>query len=173
MTAFVTLQMFKNQNSRKSNSYSGAKMESSVPFLQWKPGYVVRSKGGENFTIKEINSSDGAMRYQDCSVLLVNIAGETRLLKGATLQTGYEFVSKGDVKDEPEGNGHAPKAKRDDCVEMDMNVAGIREFYPRKNGDGTRLLMTDKTAYIVADKPHEVRLAIKRAVAEANGRTLS
>lgn len=149
--AFIQLQMFAEQNGRKAGS---VKMESAVPFKQWKVGYIVRGSQ-EDFTIKRIDSSDGAMHYQDCTVELENKAGETRVVKGSTLQSGYNFVSKGDVVE--------PPTERTDVIPFGVNAAGIREFYPRKSGEGTRILMMDKTAYIVADSFEDVTLKIKIA----------
>jgi hypothetical protein len=118
-----------------------------APFRSWIVGYVVvasRSSNEEEWTIKDIYSSDGKMRREDCEVQLINKAGETRLLKGSTLQSGYEFRSSGDLP---------PPAteERTDVKSLGINIEGIREFYPRSAGEGTRLLMHDKTIYIVAE----------------------
>lgn len=169
-TAFVKLQMFKDQNSRKASSPSLTSASSSaVPFLQWKVGYVIKNKNAsssDTWVIKKITSEDGKMHYQDTVVAIENAAEEKRELKGSTLQSGYEFVSKGDVVDDVQEKPQE-KPARDDCEVFVVNVSGIREFYPRKRGEGTRILMQDKTAYIVADTVDEVCLAIKRAVAES------
>jgi hypothetical protein len=164
MTKFIMLQMFLAQNSRGSGSSSSStpRLETNVPFKSWRVGYIVCGKNNqEHFTLKEIHSTDGNLNYTDATALLVNAAGESRLVKGSTLQSGYQFVSKGDVEEETEAPPEKPV--REDCTRMCINVADIREFYPRKRGaEGTRILMKDKTAYIVADSFDEVWLMVKQ-----------
>jgi hypothetical protein len=144
MTAmFIKLSMYLDQ---RSGGKDVAKSTFSVPFRNWLPGYVVvtRSSGDEEWTIAAIHSPDNKMRRENCEVQLINKAGETRLVKGSTLQSGYEFRSSGDLP-------VPPTDERSDIKPISISVQGIREFYPRNQGEGTRILMHDKTTYIVAE----------------------
>jgi hypothetical protein len=147
MTAkFIKLNMYLNQ---RSGGKSGdvAKSTFTAPFRNWIVGYVVvasRSSNDEEWTINCILSPDGKIRREDCEVTLVNKAGETRQVKGSTLQSGYEFRSSGDLPP-------PPTEERSDVKPIGVNLEGIREFYPRNRGEGTRILMHDKTTYIVAE----------------------
>jgi hypothetical protein len=151
MSNSIKLLLFKEQSKTKAGNFSApAYMPPRVPFLSWKEGYIVKSTAGEEWTIKSIQSKEGTvMKHEDCEVTLVNVAGETRTIKSKSLRSGYEYESSGDVK-EPEAP-QPVEVVRDDCVPIIVNIEGIREFYPRKAGEGTRVLMNDKTAYIVAD----------------------
>jgi hypothetical protein len=158
----ITLLMFKEQSSKNkgmANYGAAAFLPPSLPFPQWKEGYFVKN-ATEEYKIMKIKSSDGAMHNEDCTVILVNAAEETRELKGRSLRGGYQFVSYGDVAPPTEP---ATSPVRDDCVKLFLNIGGVREFYPRKSGEGSRILMMDKTAYIVADTSDEVAAAIVRA----------
>lgn len=148
---FVKLSMFINQNQKKSNHTEATFVP---PFGSWKIGHVLvgsRTTEFEEWTIKSIDSADGKPRREDCVVSLVNTAGELRQVKGSTLQSSYRFHSVGDVVEEPKAS-----PKRTDVQPMGIDPNGVREFYPRKSGDGTRILMHDKTAYIVAETFDEV-----------------
>jgi hypothetical protein len=166
---FIKVQLFIDQNKRSKgqSSYGSASMPPpvpKVPLLDWKKGYVIKSvASAEEFTIKEIKSKDGAMHNEDCSVVLVGNDGEMREPKASSMRSGrYEFVSYGDaVPPAPPPTAEPPM--RDDCMPMTVNIACIREYYPRKMGEGTRILMADKTAYIVADECNEVTGMIIRA----------
>lgn len=162
----IMLLMFKEQSSKNKGNTNygsasfGATIAPSLPFPKWKEGYFVKN-ATEEFKIVKIKSSDGAIHNEDCMVTLVNSSEETRELKGRSLRGGYTFVSYGDVTPPTEAPAEVPV--RDDCTKLYLNIAGIREFYPRKSGEGTRILMMDKTAYIVADTSTEVAAAIVRA----------
>jgi hypothetical protein len=167
----IMLLMFKEQSSKnKGNAnYGGASFAAtlapSLPFPKWKEGYFVKN-ATEEFKIVKIKSADGAMHNEDCMVTLVNSSEETRELKGRSLRGGYTFVSYGDETPPNEtltGGIFSDAPVRDDCTKLYLNIAGIREFYPRKSGEGTRILLLDKTAYIVADTAAEVAAAIIRA----------
>lgn len=163
---FIRLHMFVEQRKgRASGSMSNA--TDSVPFKDWRVGHIVTGSS-EDWTITQINSSDSKMHYQDCEVQLVNKAGEQRTIKGSTLQSGYKFASKGDaVDEETRGTANEPLGKytsRTDVTPFALSTDGVREFYPRKHGaEGTRILMKDKTAYVVAETFEEVWDGIKRA----------
>jgi hypothetical protein len=147
MTAkFIKLSMFLDQRGGGKGKDT-AKGTFLVPFRNWVQGYVLvasRSSNDEEWTIAEITSADGHMRREECEVRLVNKAGETRQVKGSTLQSGYEFRSSGDV---------VPPVteERSDVKPIGIDMEGIREFYPRNAGEGTRIVMHDKTAYVVAE----------------------
>lgn len=144
---FVKLSMFIDQNSRgRSNSSQSAAMV--IPFKRWRVGYVLvseRAAAGDEWTIKTIESPDGQPHRENCTITLINASGELRLVKGSTAQSTYQFKSTGDA--EP-----PPQEERADVKPIVVSVIGIREFYPRSHGnEGTRILMHDKTAYIVAE----------------------
>jgi hypothetical protein len=153
LPGFAVLSMFLDQHGGKSDVAKGS-LAPTIPFRNWKVGYVVvsnRAEGGEEWTIKNIASADGLLHREDCTVDITNKAGETRNLKGSTLQAGYAFVSTGDMPaPEPEA--------RTDVKPFGVQPAhgGVREFYPRSNGEGTRIIMGDKTTYIVAESFMEV-----------------
>jgi hypothetical protein len=147
MTAkFTKLHMYLDQ--RGGGKGKGvAQATFTAPFRNWVVGYVVvasRSSNDEEWTIRAISSADGSMRREECEVGLINKAGETRQVKGSTLQSGYEFRSTGDLPP-------PTQEERSDVKLLGVNIEGIREFYPRNAGEGTRILMIDKTIYIVAE----------------------
>lgn len=165
MSKFIRLQMFKDQHSRKGYAAS-APLPDNKPFSQWKMGYFVKSSktdGGEEWKITKIDSVDGAMHHENCTVMLENNAGETRSMKGASLRSGYQFVSVGDVVEEPDPHAEPVDVPaREDVQYMTVNIEGIREFYQRKHGnEGSRVLMNDKTAYICADSPADISRMIE------------
>lgn len=148
MTAIlIRLNMFIEQHKGRSGSGFKAVGPIAVPPKNWKVGYVLTSgTNPEQWTIKEIVSNDGKLHREDCTVKLKNAADEIRDLKGSSLMSGsYAFFSTGDVVEEP------TVQEREDVMPFAVAIAGIREFYPRKNGEGCRLLMHDKTAYIVLE----------------------
>lgn len=144
----VQLSMYLDQHSGgKGGHQEVAKGSFAIPFRNWQPGYVVtasRSQNDEEWTIKNIVSADGKPHREDCVITLVNKAEETREVKGSTAQSGYEFKSTGDVPPP------APE-ERSDVKPFGVQLEGIREWYPRANGEGTRIIMHDKTAYIVLE----------------------
>lgn len=163
MSKFIRLQMFLEQSKKhKGNADYGSASFAPTPqytFSQWKVGFWIKNST-EEFKITGIKSSDGAMHNEDTTVTLESAAGEKRELKGSSVRSGYSFVSVGDVE--------MPKTEvivqdRIDCMPMLINIAGIREFYPRKNAEGTRILMLDKTAYVVADLFPQVETKIAKA----------
>jgi hypothetical protein len=165
MSRFIKLMLFIEQSKGAKNSFGAASMPAptpKVPMAQWKVGYIIKgTTSGEEFTIREIKSKDGAMHHEDCSVVLVGVDSETRELKSSSMRSGrYEYVSSGDA--EPP-KGPEVVTMREDCMPFIVNIAGIREFYPRKRGEGTRVLMLDKTAYIVADEFGAMEVMIKKA----------
>lgn len=154
MAKFIELNMFKEQNQGKGkNNYGTVPFPAPrVPFPQWKVGYIVKGST-EEWTIKKIDSIDGTMHYEDCTITIVN-NDEIREVKANTLRKSYTFVSSGDQP--------SPlPTERDDTQIMLLNIEGIREVYPRQNGEGSRILMMDKTAYICADDIKEITAKIK------------
>lgn len=152
MTQMIKLSMYIDQRSGGKGNKSQDTVASGsfkIPFSSWLVGYVVvssrSSTPGEEWTIKEIKSTDGKLRREDCEATLINSAAEVRLVKGSTLQSGYEFKSTGDLPP-PATN------ERTDVKEFGIDLEGIREFYPRNNAEGTRVIMHDKTVYIVLEK---------------------
>jgi hypothetical protein len=146
MTAFNTLDMIIGQGKKPSSSST-----LDVPsFLDYKIGYRVKSKngGGNPFTIMAMDTD--RMTYGSF-VTVKDEADEERKLKGATLQSGYTFYDHGDIRD-PQGGA---------IKTITINVDDIREFYPRKgNAPGTRIILKDKTTYIVANSDVDVRARI-------------
>lgn len=164
--SMICLQMFIEQSKSSKQNYGSASFvpPNAAPqftFSQWQEGFYVKN-ASEEFKIKKIESSDGKPKNEDCTITLENAAGESRIVKGATLRKGYEFVSIGDVQ-LPEPEKTAMPVMHPDCMPFYVNVAGIREFYPRKTNEGTRVLMMDKTAYVVADTVIEVANMVKKA----------
>lgn len=144
---FARLSMFLDQHGGKKSGNVASRAALSVPFKRWKPGYVVvssRSNDAEEWTIKKIDSADGVPAREDCMVSLVNTATEIREVKGSTLQSSYKFHSTGDLPPP------APE-EREDTKPIAVAPGGVREFYPRKDGEGTRIIMNDKTTYIVSE----------------------
>jgi hypothetical protein len=144
----IRLSMFLDQNaSGRSGSGTSRSADLVIPFRLWKVGYVLRTETNpEEWTIKNIEAApDHTMRREDCMVTLINVAREMRVVKGATLSSSYKLVGVGDAT--------PPEAEeRADVKPFAVAVAGIREFYPRKHGnEGTRVIMHDKTAYIVLE----------------------
>jgi len=151
MTTFIWLSMYIDQHSGgKGNHDNVASGTFRIPFKDWKVGYVLvatrSANTEEEWTIQNIQSPDGKPRREDCTIRLVNKAQEVRELKGSSVQSGYEFKSTGDVEVEP-----SAVPERTDVKPLAVTVEGIREFYPRNNGEGTRLIMHDKTVYIVLE----------------------
>lgn len=169
--SIIRLMMFKDQSKTKASGFSGSYTPPPLPakytFSQLQVGFTLKSKtpgADEEFTIRKITSSDGKPKNEDCTIDLENKAGETRTVKGSTVRSGYEFASTGDVVVEPPAVGVMPVTPlREDCEWLGVNIAGIREFYARKRGEGSRILMLDKTAYIVADTVEEVANKIAKA----------
>lgn len=170
MSKFIRLQMFIEQ--RKKGYSSSAPLPpptpAARPFPEWKVGYFVKSavsSNTEEWKITNIESSDGLMHNEDCTVTLQNAAEETRTLKGRSLRASYQFVSTGDVV---EPTPEAPPAPvevpaREDVQFLTVNIDGIREFYARKyNAEGSRVLMLDKTAYIVVETPTMIHAMIEK-----------
>jgi hypothetical protein len=143
---FILLHMYLDQHSDGRGRSSGATASYSPPVKKWKIGHVLATDNSdEEWSILKIESDDGIIHREDTSVTLKNIAGELRELKGASLYSRYKFKSPGDVAPE------APE-ERADVKEIGVSVAGIREFYPRKEGrDGSRVIMHDKTVYVVME----------------------
>lgn len=167
---FIILQMFIEQSSKNKGGNFGASAFVPAPpqftFASWQVGFFVassRSESGEEFKITKITAKDGKMANDDCSVTLQNAAGETREVKGSTLRSSYKFVSVGDVVIEQPKLETVATPMRTDCMPLHVNIAGIREFYPRKSGEGTRIIMMDKTAYIVADPIASIELLVRKA----------
>lgn len=164
MTKMIQLSMYLDQHGGgKSKSKEVATGSFKLPFGTWIVGYVLiadqrRSTNDEEWMIKSIASSDGKVHREDCTVTLVNKAAETREVKGSTLQSGYEFKSTGDLPP-PES---VPE-QRTDIKPIGIDLEGIREFYPRNGGEGTRLLMHDKTIYIILDSFDAVWRAMQNA----------
>lgn len=142
---FAKLSMFLDQHGGKKNAATNAVM--TLPFKRWKVGYVVvasRTDDTEEWMIKSINSKDGIPAREDCTASLINKASEIREVKGSTLQSGYKFKSTGDQPmPTPE--------EREDTKPIAIAPSGVREFYPRKEGEGTRIILNDKTTYIVSE----------------------
>lgn len=159
IAAFIKLQMFIEQSKKgygQSASFKPA--QPTLGFSKWKVGHFIKSESApDEFKITKIESADGAMHNEDCTVTLESATGETRQLKGSSLRSRYQFVSFGDTinLEEP--------PPRDDVMAFYVNPLGIREFYPRKQGEGSRILMMDKTAYIVADTAEDIAKMILRA----------
>lgn len=145
---FAQLSMYIDQHSGGKGGHNEvAKGSFAIPFRNWQVGYVVtasRGQSDEEWTIKEIKSADNKPHREDCTITLVNKAQELREVKGSTAQSGYEFKSTGDIPPP------APE-ERTDVKPLGILLEGIREFYPRNNGEGTRILMHDKTVYIVLE----------------------
>jgi hypothetical protein len=146
------LSMFLDQHGGKSSpNHVVSQATFELPFKKWKAGYVVvasRSDSDEEWVIKSIQSADGVLRRDDCSVTLINKATEVREVKGSTLQGSYKFKSTGDLP-APEMTELAEG--RTDVKPIGVDPRGVREFYPRQKGEGTRILMNDKTTYIVCE----------------------
>jgi hypothetical protein len=148
---FIKLHMFRNQHDRSSGtaSHGTASFSAAVPFKNWKVGYIVVTENNatDEWTIKKIESEDGKLRRENCIVNLQNSAQEERTVKGSTLQSSYKLKGYGDASPpDPE------TTEREDVKPIGINVAGIREFYERKDGrPGSRVLMLDKTAYVVME----------------------
>lgn len=162
MAQFIKLNMFRDQHSghgKKNLGNAAAMPAPRIPFLQWKVGYIVEGTS-EEWKIAQIKSADGALHHEDCSVVLVNKADEVRDIKASTLRSSYKFVSTGDQPQPvPESTG---LMDRDDVQLLIMNIEGMRECHPRSSGEGSRILMMDKTAYIVADTAVEIAVKIDK-----------
>jgi len=161
MTKFIVLSMFIEQEGGKAARPSNRMALTDVPFLQWKEGYQVASKGNRDnvFTIKLITSpSQGhAMTYQS-QVDLVNEPGEEeRTLRGSTLQSGYVFIGYGSVvEDQHKGTTKA----------IGVNVDKIRNWYPRKDGrPGCRVMLDAGVNYAVADAFEDIFAKVQDGVA--------
>ena len=171
MSKFIRLLMFKDQNSKKGrgNDYGQVALPTQVvkAFPQWKGGHFLksaRSESTEVWRIEKIESVDGAMHHEDCTVTLANQAGETRTVKGSSLRSGYQFDSPGDVPEDVVEAAVTEAPARDDLQYMTVHIDGIREFYPRKHeSEGSRVMMNDKTAYVVADTTSDINKMIVAA----------
>jgi hypothetical protein len=150
MTKMIQLSMYLDQHGGgKGKGQEVASGSFKIPFASWVEGYVViadqrRSQSDEEWTIKTIASTDGKMHREETTVTLVNKAAEVREVKGSTLSSSYEFKSTGDVPP-------TMPDQRADVKPLAIDLEGVREFYPRNNAEGTRLLMHDKTVYIVLE----------------------
>jgi hypothetical protein len=152
---FIELNKFNVQNERRDGK---ATMEATPGFLTWKVGYKVKNKKGgmEAWGIKAIAGStdkSAVMRY-DVEVELVSEEGEeTKLLKGATLQSGYTFLS-GTEEEEKQRTTHA----------ITVHIYGISRFEARTRGrPGSRVFFQDKVVNIVAESYDEIKARIAAA----------
>lgn len=167
---FIKLHKFLNQNKRGGTAANHGTSSFTVPFKKWRPGHVLVSStasDNEEWTIKKIDSEDGTPN-RECMATLRNAAGELREIKGSTLQKNYKFQSHGDVPVEPEAPVSAFEG-RIDVEPIGVNVAGIREFMPRSEGrEGCRVLMHDKTSYVVAENFEAIWTHVIRAAASVS-----
>lgn len=160
---FIKLSMFRNQNDRGTANHGTASFSAAVPFKNWKVGYIVVTENNPNdeWTILKIESADGKCRRDECVVSLRNVAQEERTIKGSTLQSSYKLKGYGDAAPPEE-------EERSDIKPIAVNVAGIREFYERKDGrPGSRVLMLDKTAYVVSEDFNTIWSKVVTAVGSA------
>lgn len=151
--SFVELKMLAVQ---KTGRYSRP-VEATVPFLEWKVGYTVKSRSNySEWMITEIADEVGNaglnMGYSAIVSLRSPDGEEERKVKGATLQTGYQYLS-GAVGEDKPGAVWKP---------MMVNTAEVRNFYARKDDrPGSRVMMADGTAYVVADTYDELKEMFK------------
>jgi hypothetical protein len=156
---FITVSLILDalRNERASNTN---RMEAHPRFLDWEVGFLVKPKNNSaTFQITSTGSGGARLTYQS-QVSLVNIEDpeETRSLRGSTLQTGYEFVSRGDVTD--------PTAKKT-TKPMTIATDTIRTFSPRKHSaPGSRIVLKDGTSYAVVEDHDELLARIGQIIAE-------
>jgi hypothetical protein len=152
MTDFITLNMFIEQKKSRDARYHPE--PPAPPFLDWKAGYVVRSKtnsNGEHFTINLVDGSTELGNYHRI-FHLENADGESRVVKGSTLQSGYAYVS----------GAPAPEPEKD-TQPLVVNVDAIREFYPRKEhrpGSRVGIGIGTRSFYIVQESTEEIVAAV-------------
>lgn len=147
---FIELNKYNVQNERRDGK---AVMESAPGFLAWQVGYKVKKKTGgmDAWTIKSI--SGGGMSYDAVIELSSEEGEEVKTLKGATLQSGYTFLS-GTEEDEQKRTTHA----------ITVNVAGIARFEARTRGrPGSRVHFLDKVVNVVAEDYATLKAKIEAA----------
>lgn len=158
MAKFVTLSMILDTRLEPNmDEHTGA--GETLPFLSWTIGHKVVSNGGDDHVWKivkmlDANGNDVATMTYFLSVVLENERGETKTIRGATLQTGYSITGLG----EDDGVGDpAPTPPPVPTKPVTFAVDQIRNFYPRK-GDkpGTRVILKSGTAYVVSESHGEV-----------------
>lgn len=146
---FIELQKYNVQNERRDGK---SVMEATPGFLTWAVGYKVKNKKGmETWTIKSISTA--SMSYDAVVELSSEEGEEVKTLKGATLQSGYTFLS-GSEEEEKARTTHA----------ITVNIAGIARFEARTRGrPGSRVHFLDKVTNVVAETYDEVKAKIEAA----------
>lgn len=138
----VTLILDALRNERDGSFGGKPKFEEAPRFLDWQEGYLIQHKNDRSSTWKVAAISTGAMKY-DATVTLTNVDDpeETRTLRGATIQNGYQFLSRSDVPPSPEEVKKMTKP-------MTIAVRSIKTFSPRKQGrPGTRIVLEGGASY--------------------------
>lgn len=146
---FIELNKYNVQNERRDGK---AVMEATPGFLTWAVGYKVKKKTGmDTWTIKSISTA--SMSYDSVVELSSEEGEEVKTLKGATLQSGYTFLS---------GSEEEEKARTTHLITV--NIAGIARYEARtRNRPGSRVHFMDKVINVVAESYDEIKELIKNA----------
>jgi hypothetical protein len=158
MKPFITVSLILDalKNERTSGSSSGPRLEDQPKFREWKEGFTVQHKNDRSstFRITKIKDpQDGTAGYGS-TITLTNVddTDETRTLRGATVQTSYQFLSRGDVP-------LAAEEVKKTLKPMTIAVDTIRSFAPRTKGrPGSRIVLKDGASYPCAED-HDTLLA--------------
>ena len=172
-TPFITVSLI--LAALKNERGTTARLQESVRFLDWKEGCIIKSKGlNTAWRIEKIEtvlsepvlseSPTTGMTYQSRVTLQsTDDPEESRVLRGATLQQGYEFVA----------TGVAEEDTKKDLKPMTIAVDCIRTFAPRKQGmPGSRIVLKDGTSYAVVEDHDELLSRINGPLAAAARHTI-
>lgn len=146
---FITVSLILDQLKNEKVS-SGTRLEDMPKFLEWQVGYIVKPKNDTTtYSIMEI---DGAGYGGTFHLAKTDDPEDKRSLRGPTLQSGYVFVSRGDVAD--------PEQIKKTTKPMTISTDTIRTFSPRTKGrPGTRIVLKDGVSYPCAES-HDVILGL-------------
>lgn len=155
MRMFITVSLILDALKNEKGS-GGARLEEVPKFREWKEGFHIQHKNDRSITFKIdkiADAQDGTAGYGS-TITLVNVDDpeETRSLRGATIQTSYQFLSRGSVAMEPDEVKKTIKP-------MTIAVDTIRTFAPRTKGrPGSRIVLKDGTSYPCVED-HDTLLA--------------
>lgn len=147
---FITVSLILDQLKNEKVS-SATRLEDLPKFLEWQTGYIVKHKN-DSAALYTITGIDGAGYSGTFNLAKTDDPEDTRTLRGGTLQSGYVFVSRGDVSD--------PEQVKKTTKPMTISTDMIRTFAPRTKGrPGTRIVLKDGVSYPCAES-HDVILGM-------------
>lgn len=153
---FITVSLILDALKNERGPTGGSRIEEAKKFLEWEEGFHVAPKNDRSAVhkIKRISPLTAGMTYQ-AQVTLESLEDpeESRSLRGATLQSGWVFVSRGDSS--------APEMLKKTTKPMTIATDTIRTFSPRtRSRPGSRIVLKDGTSYPVVEDHDEINARI-------------